>query len=37
MPTKRLLTMTTCNPEYSAAQRLIVTAEMTAPPTAVAG
>ncbi len=28
-PTKRLLTMTTCNPEYSAAQRLIVTAEMT--------
>lgn len=28
-PTKRLLTMTTCNPEYSAAQRLIVTAEIT--------
>ncbi len=28
-PTERLLTMTTCNPEYSAAQRLIVTAEMT--------
>jgi sortase A len=34
--TKRLLTLTTCNPEYSAAQRLIVTAEMTTPPTAVA-
>ena len=28
-PTKRLLTMTTCNPEYSATQRLIVTAELT--------
>jgi sortase A len=28
-PTQRLLTMTTCNPEYSAAQRLIVTAELT--------
>jgi sortase A len=27
-PTKRLLTMTTCNPEYSARQRLIVSAEM---------
>jgi len=29
-PTKRLLTMTTCNPEYSAKQRLIVSAELTA-------
>jgi sortase A len=28
-PTQRLLTMTTCNPEYSAVQRLIVTAELT--------
>ncbi len=27
-PTKRLLTMTTCNPEYSAAQRMVVTAEL---------
>jgi sortase A len=27
-PRKRLLTMTTCNPEYSAAQRLVVTAEL---------
>jgi len=27
-PTKRLLTMTTCNPEYSARQRLIISAEM---------
>ena len=28
-PTKRLLTMTTCNPKYSAKQRLIIFAEMT--------
>ena len=27
-PTKRLLTMTTCNPKYSARQRLIISAEM---------
>lgn len=27
-PTKRLLTMTTCNPEYSAKERLIISAEM---------
>jgi sortase A len=27
-PTRRLLTMTTCNPEYSAAQRMVVTAEL---------
>jgi sortase A len=33
VPTKRLLTMTTCNPEYSAAQRLIVTAELTTAAT----
>jgi sortase A len=32
-PTQRLLTMTTCNPKYSASQRLIVTAEMTTAPT----
>jgi sortase A len=31
-PTTRLLTMTTCNPKYSASQRLIVTAEMTTAP-----
>jgi sortase A len=36
-PTKRLLTLTTCNPEYSATQRMIITAQMTTPPTAVAG
>jgi sortase A len=29
IPNKRLLTLTTCNPEYSASQRLIVTAEIT--------
>ena len=29
VPTKRLLTMTTCNPKYSAKQRLIISAEMT--------
>jgi len=28
-PTQRLLTLTTCNPKYSAAQRLIVTAQLT--------
>lgn len=28
-PTRRLLTMTTCNPEYSARERLIVSAELT--------
>jgi sortase A len=28
VPTKRLMTMTTCNPEYSAAQRMIVTSEL---------
>ncbi len=32
-PTQRLLTMTTCNPEYSAAQRLVVTAELTSKGT----
>jgi sortase A len=29
-PVKRLLTLTTCHPKYSAKQRLIVTAELTA-------
>ena len=29
-PTRRLLTMTTCNPEYSARERLIVSAELSA-------
>lgn len=29
VPTQKLLTLTTCNPEYSAAQRMIVTAELT--------
>ena len=29
-PTRRLLTMTTCHPKYSARQRLIVSAELTA-------
>ena len=28
-PTRRLLTMTTCNPKYSARERLIVSAELT--------
>lgn len=28
-PTERLLTLTTCNPKYSAKQRLIISAEMT--------
>jgi len=43
-PTRRLLTMTTCNPKYSARQRLIVLAELTAsdpksagPPAALGG
>lgn len=43
-PTKRLLTMTTCNPKYSAKQRLIISAEMVsaepkggAPPIALQG
>ena len=42
-PTRRLLTLTTCHPRYSARQRLIVSAEMTAatakadgPPAALA-
>jgi sortase A len=30
VPTQRLLTMTTCNPKYSARQRLIVSAELEA-------
>lgn len=29
VPTRRLLTMTTCNPKYSARQRLIISAELT--------
>ncbi len=29
-PTRRLLTLTTCHPEYSARQRLVVSAELTA-------
>lgn len=28
-PTKKLLTLTTCNPEYSAAQRMVIVAELT--------
>lgn len=43
-PTKRLLTLTTCHPKYSARSRLIVTAELTAasdksagPPAALLG
>jgi sortase A len=32
-PTTRLLTLTTCNPKYSASTRLIVTAQMTTAPT----
>jgi sortase A len=42
-PTERLLTLTTCHPKYSARQRLIVQAELTAtdekadgPPAALA-
>lgn len=29
-PTKRLLTMTTCHPRFSARQRMVVSAELTA-------
>lgn len=43
-PTERLLTLTTCHPKYSARQRLVVRAELTAaddkkdgPPAALAG
>lgn len=36
-PTKRLLTLTTCNPKYSASQRLIVRAELTAASAHTAG
>jgi sortase A len=32
-PTTRLLTLTTCNPKYSASTRLIVTAQMITAPT----
>ncbi len=30
-PTQRLLTLTTCHPEYSARQRMIVRAQLEAP------
>lgn len=36
-PTKRLLTLTTCNPKYSAQQRLIVHAELAATQAKSAG
>jgi sortase A len=43
-PTQRLLTMTTCHPRFSARQRMVVSAELTAtqaktsgPPAALAG
>jgi sortase A len=36
-PTKRLLTLTTCNPKYSARTRLIVVAEQTASQPKTAG
>lgn len=36
-PTKRLLTMTTCNPMYSARERLIVSAELSATDAKSAG
>ena len=36
-PTKALLTMTTCNPKYSARQRLIVSAELSATTPKSAG
>jgi sortase A len=43
-PTRRLLTLTTCHPEYSARERLIVTAELAStdpkggpPPAALRG
>ncbi len=32
IPTRRLLTLTTCNPKFSAAQRLVIHAEMDGPP-----
>lgn len=37
VPTKKLLTMTTCNPKYSARQRLIVSAELSATTPKSAG
>ena len=37
VPTRRLLTMTTCHPRYSARQRLIVSAELTATDAKTAG
>lgn len=44
VPTRRLLTLTTCHPRYSAKQRLVVSAELTAttaqsdgPPAALTG
>lgn len=36
-PTQHLLTLTTCNPKYSATERLIVHAELTAASSALAG
>jgi sortase A len=30
VPTQRLLTMTTCHPRFSARQRMVVSAELTA-------
>jgi sortase A len=36
-PSRRLLTMTTCNPEYSARERLIVSAELTEAADKAAG
>lgn len=36
-PTRQLLTMTTCNPEYSARERLIVSAELIATDDKAAG
>jgi sortase A len=36
-PTKRLLTLTTCNPKYSARQRLVVSAELAATQAKSAG
>ena len=36
-PTKHLLTLTTCHPEYSARQRLVVTAELTSTEAKSAG
>ena len=37
VPTRRLLTMTTCHPRFSARQRLVVTAELTATSAKAAG